>query len=109
MGNTEPNRQSATLIGPLSFAEMIERYEGQWVLARVTDFDDESWPSHGYVVAVATTRKELSPAWKSLPMVPGEPYCEFPAYPDDDSGPEYEAAVKQFMIGLINAIPSRGE
>lgn len=95
-------------IGPLSLDEIIDRYGGEWILMRVTGHDEEHWPAEGYIVARAASQEELLEAEElAPPPTPGQPYCSFLAQHDIRSGPEYDAAVKRFIAGLVMANPAR--
>ncbi|HEY7032276.1 MAG TPA: hypothetical protein VH482_13140 [Thermomicrobiales bacterium] len=95
------------LAGTLTFDEIIERHRGDWVLMRITEYNEDAWPERGYLLDVAPTQEEILEAWtRWAPEVSdgkGWPLYMFLAEPDISSGPEYEAAVREFFVGLLQA------
>jgi hypothetical protein len=81
----------------MSVYEAIARFRGEWVLMKVTEYDEDRWPSHGYVIAHSRDRDEINEAipWRSqetiLPDAPRQPYYVFLAYPRARSLAEYVA------------------
>jgi hypothetical protein len=100
-----PAQQAQSLdAGPLPLDEIIARHRGEWVLMRVTNHDEDYWPSEGYVVAHAPTDEELLTLEEQAPRAtPGQPYYSFYAAPFITSGPIYESAVKRFIGELVVA------
>jgi hypothetical protein len=43
----------------LSIDEIMERYRGEWLLIRVTDHDEDGWPTHGHVTVHAASQKAM--------------------------------------------------
>ncbi len=99
----------------MTVKEAITRFYGEWVLMKVTEYDEDHWPSEGYVIAHAPEREEISkalalePPRGSLPPdVPRLRYYPFLAYPRVRSGPEYRAATAEFFSKLLTAYASDG-
>ena len=82
-----------------SFDEAIARYEGEWVLFKITEFGEYQDPERGIVIAHSPDRGAISEALaKEPPRQPGgpyQPYYTFNAFfrlrPDET---EEEAAVR---------------
>ena len=81
--------------GDLSFDEVIRCHLGQWVLLRVTAFDDSHIPSRGEVVAHGPEKRVR----KVLESLGGDrwnpPYYIFCAYPRVRSGEALRAAIAE--------------
>jgi len=93
--------------GTFTIDEIIEHYHGEWILMRVTEDDEDGWPLRGYLLDVAPTQEEILQAWtRRAPEVSdgkGWPLYTFLAEPLITSGPEYETAVREFFMGLLQA------
>jgi hypothetical protein len=81
----------------MSVNEAIARFRGEWVLMKVTEYDEDHWPSQGYVVAHSSDRGKISEAVRREPprgkLPPGAPrhmYYVFLAYPRARSLAEYK-------------------
>lgn len=95
--------------------EAIARYDGQWVLMKVTERDADQLPVKGHVLAHSTNRDEISavlakepPPSAFLPDAPHRPYYTFRAYPRIRSGPEYDEAMRRFLADFAAARAERG-
>jgi hypothetical protein len=78
---------------------------GQWVLLRVTRFDEHRDPTHGKVIAHSFDRDQVNRALppRPAPPVPSDgPYYIFRAEPRSRSGPEFERAAQE-LIDQFNA------
>src|SRR5262245_35683730 len=82
----------------MSVKEAIARFRGEWVLMKVTEYDEDHWPSDGYVIAHSLDRGEISEAVSREPprhtLPPGAPrlmYYVFLAYPRARSLAESQA------------------
>lgn len=94
----------------LTYDEIVERYFGESIVMRVTEEEDGGWPSKGVVLAHALEEEEITEAIRSGEIIrrgpdgrPAEPLAMFRAYPFVDAGPELDAAVATFAMGLIKA------
>jgi hypothetical protein len=94
----------------LTLDEIVERYYGERILMRITEHDDEGWPYKGDVLAhssrdqdITLAVEQLAEARRTDPTRAQEQYFSFCAYPFLREGPEYEAAVKEFIDGLFAA------
>lgn len=92
----------------MTVADAIDRFRDEWVLMKVTEKDEHHWPTKGYVLAHSRDETEVTTALAAEPMPearpPDEqtpPYYVFNAYPRLRSGPEYVAAVGQFVTDFI--------
>jgi hypothetical protein len=82
----------------MSVNEAIARFRGEWVLMKVTEYDEDHWPSRGYVIAHSPEREGISEALRHEPprgtLPPEAPrlmYYVFLAYPRARSLAEYKA------------------
>ena len=93
----------------LTVEEIADRYEGEWVLMRVTEYDEEGWPAKGLLLAHSPRQQDINLALEqrsdgeASPDQAPIPYYSFIAGPTVRSGPEYEAAVTEFVVGLLGA------
>src|SRR5262249_50521995 len=98
----------------MSVNEAIARFRGEWVLLKVTEYDEDYWPSRGYMIAHSPDRDAISEAIPlrsqepTMPDAPRQPYYVFLAYPRVRSGPEHRAAMAQFTSDLLTAFASHG-
>lgn len=83
--------------------EVIALYYGEWVLLRVTAYDEHHDPARGYVICHSVNRGDLSAALKREPLrheiAPGQrpqPYYTFKAYPRLHVGETHDEAVSRF-------------
>jgi hypothetical protein len=107
-GPVPDHETQATEAETLTLDEIIARHRGEWVLMRVTRYDEDHWPAEGSVVAHASSQEELLEAEERAPRAtPGQPYYSFLAVPHIKSGPIYEAAVKRFFANLAFSNPAR--
>ncbi len=61
---TKRGRTPATLAPrELTLDEALTAYPGQWVLMRVTRWDDHAYPARGYLVAHSRSRVKIDAAW----------------------------------------------
>ncbi|MGH2534181.1 MAG: hypothetical protein ACRDJW_18085 [Thermomicrobiales bacterium] len=86
-----------------TFDEAIARYYGEWVLMKVTVFNQYTEPVRGFVLAYSPSRRDISevlkkqPARSELPPEsPYQPYYTFKAFPRTHVGETYEQAVARF-------------
>lgn len=89
---THPGRAVATL----SLEEIIARYEGQWILMSITEFDDRHVPARGAVLVHSPSRAAVSR--KLVDVFPGASgssakYYLFQAHPFARTGPELRQAL----------------
>ena len=59
----------------ISVEEAIDRYPEQWIAMEVTAYDENQWPTHGYVVAHGRSNKRV---WRAVTKLlravpPGDP------------------------------------
>jgi hypothetical protein len=93
----------------MTVEEIADRYEGEWVLMRVTEYDEEGWPAKGLLLAHSPRQQDINLALEqrsdgeASPDQAPIPYYAFMAGPTLRSGPEYEAAVTEFVVGLLGA------
>ena len=84
----------------MSVNEAIARFRGEWVLMKVTEYDEDHWPSRGYVIAHSPDREEINAAIPLRsqevisPEAPRQPHYVFLAYPRARSLAEYLAMSK---------------
>jgi hypothetical protein len=95
----------------ISIDEFVERYRGEWILMRVTKDDGDGWPERGYLLERAPGQKEIIAALERWVHLANDgnpwPFYTFLAEPLIRSGPEYEAAVIEFVGDLIRAARAR--
>jgi hypothetical protein len=92
----------------VSIEAVRTQLRGEWVLMRVTRFDESRDPTHGRVVAHSFDEEEVSKALPPRPEPPAPsdgPYYMFRAEPRIRSGPEFEQAAQE----LIDQFNSRRE
>lgn len=82
----------------MTVKEAIARFHGEWVLMKVTEYDEDHWPSEGYMIAHSPDRGDISaavalepPRGTLPPDTPRRPYYVFLAYPRARSLAEYNA------------------
>lgn len=113
MSNTDQSRSTADgglgtkATDVLSVADICDRYPGQWILLRVTEEDEDSWPTAGRILIRAPRQQDVLDELEKQPAAartpPGEragPICLFCAYPDIVAGPEYEALLAELVPDL---------
>jgi hypothetical protein len=68
--------------------ETIKLHRGEWILMKVTGFDEDGWPERGFVLAHSPRRGDISKALRKEPPradrgpdAPYEPYYVFRAFP----------------------------
>ena len=85
---------------PVSVDEVIQTYPGEWILLKITDYDESKWPSHGHVVAHSKSHARV---WRRLAEVVSRygwadlPYYVFSAYPHLKTGDEVRQALKNLQ------------
>ncbi|HEY7036109.1 MAG TPA: hypothetical protein VH482_32550 [Thermomicrobiales bacterium] len=91
----------------MTIDEAIARFQGEWVLMKVTAVDEHHWPSQGYVIVHSSEEQDLVEAIKrerrehDLPSdTPRLPYYSFRAYPQVTTGPSFDTALRQFAADL---------
>ena len=59
----------------ISVKEAVDRYPEQWIAMEITAYDENQWPTHGYVVAHGRSNKRVwRAATKRMTAVPpGDP------------------------------------
>ena len=80
---------------PLSVEDVVTQYRDQWVLLRITDYDEDHWPSEGHVVAHGS-EKRVHKIFAALASTPGAwdpPYYLFCAFPRGRTGDDLRAAI----------------
>lgn len=95
---------------PHSVEEVTALFPRKWVLMRVTEVDEIHVPSMGFVVAISSSRTEISEALQQEPAPTPElrsPYVIFHAVPSIRSGPEVELAVEK-LITQFNGAKAEG-
>ena len=82
----------------MTVKEAIAQFHGEWVLMKVTEYDEDRWPSKGYVIGHSPEREGVSEALALEPprglLPPNAPrlmYYVFLAYPRARSLAEYHA------------------
>jgi hypothetical protein len=81
--------------------EAIARFYGEWILMKVTGFDEYHEPARGYVITHSPRRRDISDALGQEPprseLPPGSPpYYIFKAFPSVHVDESYEAAAARF-------------
>lgn len=68
--------------------ETITLHGGEWILMKVTAFDEDGWPERGLVLAHSPHRSDISEALRKEPPrspqppeAPYEPYYIYNAFP----------------------------
>ena len=87
--------------GSLAIDEIHKRYDGEYVLLHVTEFDEIDNPARGKILCHSPDRDEVSRAVPSARDRPGPLYV-FYAEPRIRSGPEYIKAMEEF-VARVNA------
>jgi hypothetical protein len=87
-----------------TIAEIVAQYSGEWVLMRVTGYDENHWPATGFVVAHSPDEEALSTASIPAPYsgpesadTLGQRLYFFRAVPRIRSGPAYDDAAAKFV------------
>ena len=84
----------------IAFDEAIARYYGEWVLMKITEFNEHHEPVKGYLIAHSPRRGDLSEALKTEPPKvkgsPYQPYYPFKAFPRTHVGETLEQAFDRF-------------
>lgn len=72
----------------LSVEEVIACHRDEWILMRVTGFDEDGWPERGYLLAHSPRRGDVSEALAGDPLrsdatadAPNQPTYIFNAFP----------------------------
>lgn len=79
----------------LSVDQVTTRYAGKWVLLRVTSFDEDRLPAHGYVVAYGPEKRMHTALQHLLSKGREGPYYFFCAYPRLRTGQELRQALAE--------------
>jgi len=89
-----------TLSREVSFDEAIALYYGEWVLMKITEFDEHHVPVKGFVIAHSPKRGDVSVALAAEPPrvegSPYQPYYAFNAFPRVHIGETFDQAVERF-------------
>ena len=119
MSSKRANREAVSSIGAageeiLTYDEIVERFYGESIVMRVTEYDDGGWPWKGVVLAHALEDEVITEAIRSGAIIrrgpdgrPTEKTAIFRAYPFIKEGPELDAAVAAFAFGLMKAASRR--
>jgi hypothetical protein len=94
----------------LSVDEVIARYPGEWILMRVTAYE-QGWPSRGHVLAHSHSRQEVSHVWSLWLTASSEadgPLYMFDAYPVIRTGDELWASLNGLWEVSEGAPDERG-
>lgn len=87
--------EAKTVAAPMAIDEVVERHPGEWILLRVTAYDERRLPSHGWIVAHAPSQTRLTEAFAKEPtrseLPPGTSYYVFHAHPRVFSGDAWRA------------------
>jgi hypothetical protein len=98
----------------LSLDEAIALYHGEWVLMKITAFDQHRSPARGIVLAHSSSRDRISDAlcnepsragWS--PETPRQPYYTFKAFPRAHVGESYEQAQRRFQAQVAQVHAAR--
>jgi hypothetical protein len=68
---------------PLSIAEIGERFDGEWVLIRITGYDDRRMPARGQLIAHGRSNRAVCGMIDRAladPVPPDQPYYLFSAF-----------------------------
>ncbi|MGH2562665.1 MAG: hypothetical protein ACRDJH_26705 [Thermomicrobiales bacterium] len=86
-----------------TFDEAIARYYGEWVLMKITAFNEHAEPTRGYVLAHSPRRRDVSDVFKKVPArselppeSPYQPYYTFKAFARVHVGETFEQAAARF-------------
>lgn len=83
-----------------SFDEAIALYYREWVLMRITAFDEHRRPARGLIITHSPDRAAISEVFKKQPPTakdaPYQPYYVFKAYPRVRPGETFEQAEERF-------------
>ena len=103
-GPAPPDRQpnlAAAPGAPLARADIIARYEGEWLLVRVTAHDEDHWPAKSRVLVHAPRQEDIvralaarGPLAEGSSAVPFLPLYSFRAIPDVASDVDSDALLK---------------
>lgn len=81
----------------LTVEQTIALHRGEWILMKVSAFDQEGWPERGYLLAHSPRRGDISRALRREPQredraedAPYEPYYIFRAFPRTRTDPSAE-------------------
>jgi hypothetical protein len=95
--------------------EAIARYYGEWILMKVTGFDEYYEPARGYVITHSPHRRDTSAALAKEPRrselppeTPPQPYYTFKAFPRVHVGETYEEAAARFAEQRAAAMAMQG-
>ena len=84
----------------LSFDEAIALYYGEWVLMKITEFNEHHEPVKGFLIAHSPKRGDVSVALAAEPLrvegSPYQPYYTFNAFPRVHVGETFNQAVERF-------------
>lgn len=91
----------------MTIDEIEERFAGEWILMRISGYDEDNCPERGYLLDRASTQEEILNAWtRRVPLLKdgnGWPLYSFLAGTLIKDGPEVQAAVMEFFGGLLQA------
>ena len=77
-----------------SVEDIVARHGNEWIMLRVTEFDEDQWPIKGVVVAHSPDREAISAALAADDAF--QTHYVFQAVPHLRSGAEYDRVVKEF-------------
>lgn len=84
-----------------SVDEVIGLHANEWILMRVTEYDEDKWPAKGIVVAHSPYREALPGALAADDL--SDTHYVFKAVPHLRSGPDFDQAVKEFVADFAAA------
>jgi hypothetical protein len=86
----------------LPMAEIVARYEGEWILVRVTEHDEDHWPAAGQILVHALRQQDVvrmlaprEPWSTNSPTAPNQPLFMFRAVPGFTPGNDVDAILEQ--------------
>ncbi len=93
----------------LSLDEVVERFDGQWVLIRVTRLDTRDVPTHGRVVMHGLSHEKVCARRDELVSQSGSraPYYVFHAKPFLTTGAELRVALQHLEELAVEDVEAR--
>ena len=94
----------------LTVDEVTEIYRDEWILMKVSAFDERNFPWKGCILAHSPRRGDITaalskepPRTKRPPDARNQLYYVFRAFPRIRSGPEYERGMGELFAQLVQA------
>jgi hypothetical protein len=80
----------------MSVDEVVARYDDEWILLRITEWDQDGWPSHGEVLAHSSDHDYIWDVTGKRPpdKASGEQHYIFQAHPTVRTGAEMMELLK---------------